>query len=120
MTQGSLAKDLHHKLIEEEDARACKAIDEKACQEVPGNFLLTIIANFFSKLGDAVSNPKIVLPWIMQTIGAIWHRCGGRAPDYPYLHQPSFYDTAEFRTGLDHSHWYLFRRQRECRSLAYR
>jgi MFS family permease len=80
MTKGSLAEDLHHKLVEEEDARACKSIDEKACKEVPGNFLLTIIANFFSKLGDAVSNPKIVLPWIMQTIGAPLYLLGFLVP----------------------------------------
>ena len=70
MNSKTFTEDLYQKMVDEEDARACKAIDESACKVVPGNFVLTIMSNFFSKLGDAVSNPKIVLPWIMETISA--------------------------------------------------
>ncbi|CAM3679383.1 Major Facilitator Superfamily protein [Vibrio aerogenes CECT 7868] len=56
-------------LVNEEDARACKAIPESACKEVPGNFMKIIFAQFFTKLGDALINPKVTLPWIMQSIG---------------------------------------------------
>jgi hypothetical protein len=58
--------NIYNKLVNEEDARVCKAIDEKACKVVPGNFLLTIISYFFNKLADAVANAKVVLPWIME------------------------------------------------------
>ena len=59
---------IYNKLVNEEDARVCKAIDEKACKVVPGNFLLTIISYFFNKLADAVANAKVVLPWIMESL----------------------------------------------------
>ncbi|WP_424689343.1 MFS transporter [Halarcobacter ebronensis] len=60
--------NIYNKLVNEEDARVCKAIDEKACKVVPGNFLLTIISYFFNKLADAVANAKVVLPWIMESL----------------------------------------------------
>ncbi|MDF1764091.1 MAG: MFS transporter [Oleibacter sp.] len=66
----SLADDIYEKLVNEEDARACKAIPEEACREVPGNFLTTLLSLFLTKLGDALINPKVTLPWIMQALGA--------------------------------------------------
>jgi|TARA_R110002050_G_scaffold184758_2_gene318400 MFS family permease len=59
---------IYNKLVNEEDARVCKAIDEKACKVVPGNFFLTVISYFFTKLADAISNTKIILPWIMHSL----------------------------------------------------
>jgi len=59
---------LYEKLVDEEDARVCKAIDEKACKVVSGNFFLTIISYFFNKLADSVANTKVVLPWIMEAL----------------------------------------------------
>jgi len=80
MNNKTIADSIYQNMVDEEDARACKAIDESACRVVPGNFLLTILSNFFSKLGDAVSNPKIVLPWIMETIGAPLYLLGFLVP----------------------------------------
>lgn len=60
--------NLYSKLVNEEDARVCKAIDENACKVVPGNFFLTIISYFFNKLADSVANTKVILPWIMQSL----------------------------------------------------
>ncbi len=57
-------------LVNEEDARVCKDIDEKACQVVPGNFLLQVATQFFTKLGDAIANPKTVLAWMLSALGA--------------------------------------------------
>ncbi|GGC02000.1 MFS transporter [Marinobacterium zhoushanense] len=76
----SLTHNLYQKLINEEDARACKAIDEAACREVPGNFMLTLFSQFLTQLGDAVSNPKIVLPWIMESIAAPLYLLGLLVP----------------------------------------
>lgn len=56
-------------LINDEDARACRAISDQACKVVPGNFIKMVVAQFFTKLGDALINPKVTLPWIMQSIG---------------------------------------------------
>ena len=44
-----LGENLYEKLINEEDARVCKAIDERACRQVPGNFFKLLLSYFFSK-----------------------------------------------------------------------
>ncbi len=70
MRRSSWQEDFYQKLVNEEDARVCEAIDENACREVPGNFFKIITSHFCSKLGDALANPKIILPWILQTVQA--------------------------------------------------
>jgi len=73
MSKQSLTQDIYEKLVNDEDARACKAIPESACREVPGNFVRTLASSFLSKVGDALVNPKITLPWLMQSLGApLW------------------------------------------------
>lgn len=57
-------------LVNEEDARVCKELDEKACKEVPGNFFLILLSQFISKLADACASAKIVLPWLLTNTGA--------------------------------------------------
>eukprot|EP01029_Cantina_marsupialis_P021095 TRINITY_DN501371_c0_g1_i1.p1 TRINITY_DN501371_c0_g1~~TRINITY_DN501371_c0_g1_i1.p1 ORF type:complete len:340 (-),score=68.93 TRINITY_DN501371_c0_g1_i1:11-1030(-) len=68
MSKKSKIDSIYEKIVDEEDARVCKAIDENACKVVPGNFFLTIISYFFNKLADSVANTKVVLPWIMQSL----------------------------------------------------
>ncbi len=80
MLKAELSQSLYEKLVDEEDARVCKNISEDACREVPGNFLLMIISHFFSKLGDAIANPKVVLPWVMETIQAPVYLIGFLVP----------------------------------------
>ncbi len=63
------ADKLYEFLADEEDARVCKDISEEACREVPGNFFAILLAQFFTKLGDALSSPKIVLPWLFSGLG---------------------------------------------------
>lgn len=57
-------------LVNEEDARVCKDIDDDACRVVPGNFLLQVLTQFFTKLGDAIANPKTILAWMLSALGA--------------------------------------------------
>ncbi|GAB4168180.1 MAG: MFS transporter [Wenzhouxiangellaceae bacterium] len=57
-------------LVNEEDARVCRDITPEACRVVPGNFLLQVITQFLTKLGDAIANPKTVLAWLMSTLSA--------------------------------------------------
>ncbi|ASP37587.1 MFS transporter [Bacterioplanes sanyensis] len=64
------SQTIYDKLVNEEDARACKAISDEACQQVPGNFIRIIFSQFLSKLGDALLNPKITLPWLLQSLGS--------------------------------------------------
>lgn len=61
---------LYQNLVDEEDARVCKDIDEAACRYLPVNFFLLIVANTLSKLGDELSNPKTVLPWVLSAVQA--------------------------------------------------
>ena len=61
-------EQIYKRLNNEEDARACKAIDDNACQEVPGNFITLLLSQLFSKFADALLNPKITLPWLMQSL----------------------------------------------------
>ncbi|OOG22660.1 MFS transporter [Thioalkalivibrio denitrificans] len=57
-------------LVDDEDARVCKDISDDACRVVPGNFFLQILAQFFTKLADALANPKTVLAWLLTALGA--------------------------------------------------
>ncbi|MEE4637781.1 MAG: MFS transporter [Wenzhouxiangella sp.] len=57
-------------LVNEEDARVCTDIDDDACRVVPGNFLLQVLTQFFTKLGDAIANPKTILAWMLSALGA--------------------------------------------------
>ena len=61
---------VYQALVNEEDARVCRDIDENACQVVPGNFLLQVVTQFFTKLGDAIANPKTILAWMLSALGA--------------------------------------------------
>lgn len=80
MSRASISEDLYAKLMNEEDARACRALDERACRVVPGNFLLILCTQLLTKLGDAIANPKIVLPWIFEAIGAPLYLLGLLVP----------------------------------------
>ncbi|MFI8378303.1 MFS transporter [Leeuwenhoekiella sp. NPDC079379] len=63
-------EQLYDYLNDEEDARTCKAIDDKACKETPGNYFLLLISNMLTSLGDTLSNPKTVLTWVMNYVNA--------------------------------------------------
>lgn len=57
-------------IINEEDARVCRDISDDACTFVPLNFFLIILSNTLTKVGDALSNPKTVLAWLMTYVNA--------------------------------------------------
>lgn len=69
-SRSSLAVDLYEKLTDEEDARVCEDISDEACRETPQNFLLILLSQFLTKLGDAVASPKTVLAWVTSAVGA--------------------------------------------------
>ncbi|WP_376696020.1 MFS transporter [Wenzhouxiangella sp. EGI_FJ10305] len=62
--------EIYKKLVNEEDARVCKDIDEDACRVVPGNFFLQVVTQFFTKLGDSIANPKTILAWLLAALSA--------------------------------------------------
>jgi MFS family permease len=72
--------DIYFLVSNEEDARTCKEISDEACKYVPINFFLIIISNSLTKLGDALSNPKTVLAWLMSYINAPLYLIGLLVP----------------------------------------
>ena len=66
----ALTEDLYEKLTNEEDARLCRDIDERACRESPHSFFYLLASYFLTKLGDAVASPKTTLAWLTTAVGA--------------------------------------------------
>lgn len=57
-------------LTSEDDGRVCKDIPDAACKEQPGNFVRHVIALGLTKSGDGLLDPKLVLSWLLTTLGA--------------------------------------------------
>jgi hypothetical protein len=57
-------------LTGEDEGRVCRDIPEEACDEQPGNFLKHILSLSATKIGDGLSDPKLVLPWLLLSLGA--------------------------------------------------
>lgn len=70
MNRQQQLESIYAYLADEEDARVCRDIPDAACHAVPHNFFVTIAANTLSKLGDALSNPKTVLAWLLEYLQA--------------------------------------------------
>ncbi|WP_088329154.1 MFS transporter [Lacimicrobium sp. SS2-24] len=62
--------DIYQLIDAEHEGRACKDLDDKACRQVPGNFLIITSCLVLTKLGDLLASPKIVLTWLLGSIGA--------------------------------------------------
>lgn len=54
----------------EEDARVCRDIPEDACDQQPGNFVKFLVSNTLTKVGDGLADAKLVIPWILTSLGA--------------------------------------------------
>ncbi len=54
----------------DEDARLCRDIPDAQCREQPKSFLRQVLAQSLSKTGDALSDSKVVLPWLLGAVGA--------------------------------------------------
>ncbi len=53
--------------------RLCKAIPEAACTHLPKNYLLNIANGSATKLAEQVAGPNLVLPWLLNALGApVW------------------------------------------------
>lgn len=65
-----LTEKLYGYLAEDEDARVCKDIPESACNDQPQAFLAHLVALSMTKLGDALVSARLVLPWILTSLGA--------------------------------------------------
>lgn len=64
----------------DDDARLCRDIPEDQCREQPKSFLLQIASLALSKTGDALTDSKIVLPWLLGSVGAPAYLLGFLVP----------------------------------------
>lgn len=53
-----------------EDDRLCRDIPDSQCREEPRNLGRVTLAHIGSKAGDALADPKVVMPWLMGAVGA--------------------------------------------------
>ena len=58
------------RIAEEEDARVCRDIPDAACSEQPVAFTLQLLSQILTKIGDALTSSRIVLAWILASLGA--------------------------------------------------
>lgn len=54
----------------DDEGRACRDIPESACHEEAGNFFRHVGSLSLSKIADGLIDPKLVLSWLMLTLGA--------------------------------------------------
>jgi len=64
-----LKEDIYEYITNTGEERACDAIDEKSCEELPGNFLLNATNGFASKFAEQLASPELVIPWMFSLIG---------------------------------------------------
>ncbi|WNB17185.1 MFS transporter [Marivirga arenosa] len=67
-------------LIEEDEPRACRAIPDDACTNVPKNFTLNIANGTLTKLAEKIISPNLTLAWIMHFFGASSAMVGALVP----------------------------------------
>lgn len=66
-------RDLYDWITGDENARVCRDLSDSACREQPVNFFIHLIALLANKAGDLIASPKLVLPWLLGTLGApVW------------------------------------------------
>lgn len=54
----------------DEDARVCKDIPDAACHHQPRNFFAYLVANLLTKIADELSSARLILPWLLGSLGA--------------------------------------------------
>ncbi|MFN4262703.1 MAG: MFS transporter [Thioalkalivibrionaceae bacterium] len=57
-------------LTGDEDARVCKDIPEAACRAQPKNYVIHLVTNTLTKIGDELASARIVLAWLLGALGA--------------------------------------------------
>ena len=66
----TLTQQFYERLAEDEDARVCIDIPDAACNEQPRSFLLQLVSQVLTKIGDALTSSRLVLAWMLSTIGS--------------------------------------------------
>lgn len=53
----------------DEDARVCKDIPDAACKHQPRNAFAYMLANLINKIADELTSAKLILPWLLSSLG---------------------------------------------------
>ncbi|AJQ94312.1 MFS transporter [Gynuella sunshinyii] len=80
MANRSISTRIYERLVRHPAPRQKADMAPEAQAGIPGNFVILLISQFLVQLGDAVSNPKIILPWIMGSVGAPLYQLGFLVP----------------------------------------
>lgn len=72
--------DLYELIAGDEDARACRDIPEHACRVMPGNFFVHWLSSTATKIGDELASAKLVLAWLLTSLGAPAFLLGALVP----------------------------------------
>lgn len=70
MTSQSTTEKAFQSIIIDDEGRACADIPESACRQEPGNFFKHVGALALTKSADGLVDPKLVLSWLMTSLGA--------------------------------------------------
>ncbi|NNM21677.1 MAG: MFS transporter [Gammaproteobacteria bacterium] len=68
--QRSATDALYDLATGDEDARVCRDIPDAACRHLPRNFFSHLIALVATKTGDRLAGARLVLAWLLTTLGA--------------------------------------------------
>lgn len=69
MSQRNSINEILTRIIIDDEGRACKDIPESACEDEPKNFFIHVGSLFLSKTADGLVDPKLVLSWLITTLG---------------------------------------------------
>lgn len=75
-----LTEKVYDFITDEGEQRACEKISEKACREVPGNFLKNVASGGFSKLANQLVSTGTTLPWIFSALNVPSFLVGALVP----------------------------------------
>lgn len=70
MASRSTTERAFQSIIIDDEGRACADIPESACKQEPGNFFTHVGALALTKIADGLIDPKLVLSWLMTSLGA--------------------------------------------------
>lgn len=65
-----LSTEFYDFLTETDEPRACSAIPDSSCTDVPKNFSLNVLNGTASKLAEKIVSPNLTLAWILHFFGA--------------------------------------------------
>lgn len=70
MTSRSTTDKAFQAIVIDDEGRVCADIPESACQQEPGNFFKHVGSLTLTKSADGLVDPKLVLSWLMTSLGA--------------------------------------------------